>query len=220
MTKRKHTKTYLFTVEGETEKWYFERLQHLINNDLNSSYTVSLKVAIQKNPLKYVKGLRNIYKTVIYHFCDYESNEQCHVDQFKKTIDMLKEAKKLGKQIDYKLCYSNFTFDLWILLHKYDAKSSIIHRRNYLELLNRAYDKRFENMDSYKSEENFKRILSRLNLSDVIEAVKRAKFIMQENKNRGYTLHQYKGYKFYKENPSLMVWEAIEKILKDCNLYT
>lgn len=31
--------------------------------------------------------------------------------------------------------------------------------------------------------------------------------------------HQYKGYKYYKENPSLAIWEAIEKILKDCELY-
>lgn len=31
--------------------------------------------------------------------------------------------------------------------------------------------------------------------------------------------YQYKGYKYYKENPSLAIWEAIEKILKDCGLY-
>ena len=29
---------------------------------------------------------------------------------------------------------------------------------------------------------------------------------------------QYKGYQYYKENPSLTAWEAIEKILKDCEL--
>lgn len=30
--------------------------------------------------------------------------------------------------------------------------------------------------------------------------------------------HQYKGYTYYKENPSLAAWEAIEKILIDCGL--
>jgi len=29
---------------------------------------------------------------------------------------------------------------------------------------------------------------------------------------------QYKGYRYYKENPSLMVWEAIEKILVEIGL--
>ncbi|WP_244834431.1 hypothetical protein [Clostridium sp. BJN0001] len=45
-----------------------------------------------------------------------------------------------------------------------------------------------------------------------------AKRIMQNNEKNGYTLKQYKGYKYYKENPSLAIWEVIEKILKDCSL--
>ena len=57
-----------------------------------------------------------------------------------------------------------------------------------------------------------------MTLRDVVEAVKRAKAIMEINKQNGYTLHQYRGYSYYKENPSLMIWEIIEKILKDCQL--
>lgn len=36
--------------------------------------------------------------------------------------------------------------------------------------------------------------------------------------NPVYLLQQYKGYKYYRENPALSIWESIEKILKDCNL--
>ena len=50
------------------------------------------------------------------------------------------------------------------------------------------------------------------------DAVGRAKKIMLKNQENGYILHQYKGYRYYKENPSLMAWEAIEKILTDCKL--
>ena len=50
------------------------------------------------------------------------------------------------------------------------------------------------------------------------DAVERAKKMMLKNQENGYILHQYKGYRYYKENPSLMAWEAIEKILSDCNL--
>lgn len=44
------------------------------------------------------------------------------------------------------------------------------------------------------------------------------KKIMLRNNENGYKLCEYKGYKYYRENPSLAVWESIEKILKDCEL--
>jgi hypothetical protein len=73
-------------------------------------------------------------------------------------------------------------------------------------------------MDEYKHEDNFKRCLKQLDLNSVIQAVSRAKSIMNRNKENGYTLHKYKGYSYYKENPSLAICEIIEKILKDCEL--
>lgn len=73
-------------------------------------------------------------------------------------------------------------------------------------------------MDEYKHEDNFKRCLSKMNISNVIDAIRRAKKIMQKNQENGYSLLQYKGYRYYKENPSLSAWEAIEKILSECKL--
>lgn len=219
MTKRKSTKKYYFSVEGETEHWYLKWLQDIINDTENSVYKVSLDCPVQKNPLKHAKSLVVTSKIEVYHISDYESDEPIHVQQFTETMDNLKKAKELGKQINYKFGYSNLTFDLWIILHKIDCNSSISHRKNYLTPLNRAYDEHFENMAEYKHEDNFKRCLSKLQLANVIDAVNRAKSVMQRNKNNSYTLHQYKGFKYYKENPSLAIWEAIENILKDCNLY-
>jgi len=37
---------------------------------------------------------------------------------------------------------------------------------------------------------------------------------MKRNEENGLVLQQYKGYRYYRENPSLSVWESIEKILK------
>jgi len=149
---------------------------------------------------------------------DYESDEPIHVKQFIETMDNMKAAKSLGKQIAYQFGYSNLTFDLWILLHMADCNGAISHRKNYLGPLNRAYDEHFQSMAEYKHETNFKRCLSKLQLSNVIDAVNRAKGIMQRNQDNGYPLQQYKGYKYYKENPSLAIWEVIGKILKDCEL--
>ncbi len=218
MAKFKESKKYYFTVEGETEKWYFEWLQKTINKTETAKFKVDFDCKIQKDPSKRVKSLTIRGKTELYHISDYESNEPIHVKQFINAMDNLKTAKSLGKQIDYKFGYSNFTFDLWIILHKLSCNSSFSHRSQYVKPINDAYNEKFENMDQYKHEDNFKRVLSKLTLDDVISAINRAKAIMKRNQENGYTLQDYKGYKYYKENPSLMVWEPVEKILKDCGI--
>ena len=105
-------------------------------------------------------------------------------------MDNMKKAEKLGKQIKYKSGYSNFTFDLWIILHMMNCNASYAHRKQYVTQINRAFGERFENMDEYKHEDNFKRCLSKMDLSNVIAAIGRAKKIMQRNKENGYILHQ------------------------------
>lgn len=217
---RKYTKQYYFSVEGETEQWYLDWLQNIINSAEKSKFNVSLKAEVEKNPLKYVKRINIMSNTRIYHFSDYESDEDVHTEQFKETIDNLDKAKKSGRQIEYCFGYSNLTFDLWIILHRTNVSLHRYNRHSYIELINRAYDKKFENMKEYKHEKNFKSILKMLTLDDVIKAINGAKAIMESNKRNGYQLVEYKKYKFYRENPSLMVWEAIENILRDCGLYS
>ncbi|MFI3170109.1 MAG: RloB domain-containing protein [Faecalibacterium sp.] len=130
MKNRKQIKKYYFSVEGETEQWYLKHLQQLINSAEESAYTVSFDCPIYKNPTKRVKSLVVTGKTEIHHLSDYESDDPNHVKEFTDTMDNLKKAQTLGKQISYKFGYSNLTFDLWILLHKAAAYGSISHRKN------------------------------------------------------------------------------------------
>lgn len=217
MQNKKSTKKYYFTVEGETEHWYLKWLQDSINGTESSEYLVSIDCPVNKNPYKRVKSMNVTGKIVIYHFFDYESNEEIHVKHFIEAMDNMKKAQKY-KEVTYKSGYTNFTFDFWIILHKMDCYSAYAHRKQYITPINKAYGEHFEDMHEYKKESNFKRCLRKLSMQDVISAVNRAKAIEKRNKDNGYVLQQYKGYKYYKENPSLLVWEAIEKILKDCNL--
>jgi len=215
---RKKNKKYYFSVEGETEKWYFEWLQKTINLVPESLHTVKFDCQIQKDPLKRVKGLVVMEKTEITHIFDRESEQVVHLKQFETTLDRMKEAENLGKSIKYSLGYSNFSFELWIVLHKADCNSSLSHRRQYLPFINRAYSEDFENLDEYKHETNFKRILNKLTIGDAGLAVRRSKSIMQANHANGYVLHQYKGYKYNTENPSLSIWEIVDKILYESGL--
>ena len=218
MGNRKSSKKYFFSVEGETEEWYLLWLRDLINSTDHAAYKVSIDCKIEKDPLKRAKGLVNTSKTEIYHFFDYESDEDVHVKRFTDTMDRMKQAMSIGKQIKYKFGYSNLAFDLWIVLHKIDCNGALPHRRGYLAYINRAFGKNFESMDEYKREDNFKGCLNQLTLEDVIRAIERSERIMVRNAENGYILHNYKGFKYYKENPSLAVWEAIKKIMQDCKL--
>ncbi len=218
MAKLKQNKKYHFSLEGETEQWYLKWLQKIINETPESEFKVTFDCPVQKNPLKRAKSIVVTGKTDIYHFSDYESDDEVHEIEFRETMDNMKLVKNLGKQINYKFSYSNLTFDLWIILHKSSCNGAITHRRLYLQPINRAFGERFENMADYKHENNFKRILGQLTLQNVKDAVNRSKQIMKKNEENGYTLHEYKGYRYYRGNPSLAVWEIIEKVLRDCGL--
>ena len=215
---RKETKKYFFTVEGETEKWYFDWLQRIINSTPAALYAVKFDCPVQKDPLKRAKALVTLERVDICHVMDCESEAEIHVKQFEAALSRMSEASRIGKSIKYNLGYSNFSFELWIILHKADCNSLLNHRRQYLPILNHAYAEQFENLDQYKHEANFRRVLNTLTLYDVTLAIRRARSIMRTNDENGYVLRQYKGYRYYTENPSLSIWEIIEKILIECGL--
>lgn len=217
MASRKLNRKYYFSVEGETEQWYLQWLQRLINSNSSAACTVLLDARIEKDPLKRAKQITAPGKMQIWHFSDYESDSEQHRIEFKHVMDQMKKAMD-AKNLTYRFGYSNLTFDLWIILHKQDCYGSLADRNQYLRHINQAYGTSFLDMTEYKHEDNFKDCLSQLNLRNVIDAIERAKVIARRNRENGYTLQRYRQYGYYRENPSLDVWIAIEKILKDCKL--
>lgn len=211
---RKETKKYYFSVEGETEKWYLDWLQNTINSVYDSKYKVKLDSKVEKDPCSYAKRITILGETNLTHIFDKESEELNHKKQFNNTLDSMKKAEKIKNGIRYKLGYSNFTFELWMILHKINCNGAKTDRSQYLKDINKAYGEKFRDLKEYKEENNFKRILEKLTISDVNKAVKRAKLIMDKNKENN-KLEKYKGYSFYNENPSLSVGEVIGNILKE-----
>ena len=209
-------KKYHFSVEGETEFLYLKWLEKIINSS-DCEYSVSFNVKVQKEPLSFIKGLSIQSETKVFHLFDYESDEPHHQEQFKWTMDRMCKAEKQGKQVKYQLGYSNFTFDLWIVLHKANCAGPLTDRHQYLNKINSAFSEDFENMDKFKKKDNFERCLSKLTLDDVREAVRRSEIIMSHNAEN-YSSVEYKKFKYYRENPSLDVGAIIGGILKDCGL--
>ena len=216
MRPEKHT--YFFSVEGETEKWYLDWLQDTVNARPDTRFIVKLDSKVEKNPISYVKRLTVVDRAEITHVFDYESNDPEHAQLFLAALDSMRKAQTSGKKVKYRLGYSNFTFELWIILHKAECSGPLTDRRQYLDRINRAYDVHFASLSDYKSEDNFNSILSKLTLEDVHSAIRRSKAVMEQNRQNGNALQEYKGYEFYRENPSLSVWESIERILLECGL--
>lgn len=166
-----------------------------------------------------VKSLTAANKVVVNHLCDIESKQDEHIANFHTTLDHLKTACKMSPKVAvYKLGYSNFTFDLWIALHKIECSASLVDREKYLDYLNSGFGENFISMKDYKKEDNFKRCLGKISLDDVLTAVKRADKIMEENRLNGNKQLEYKKYTYYADNPSLSVHEIISSILKECGL--
>lgn len=212
---KKEKISYHFSVEGETEKWYLNWLQQIINQAPERKYDVILSVKVQ-SPIKRAKGISVLDKTEIFHLCDLESESEKHIKGFESTIEEMHEANRCGKSIRYKLGYTNFAFELWMILHKKDCYGMMNHRKDYLSHINSAYETSFENLDKYKKEKSFKKMLQSLTLKEVKDALQRSKHIMQRKDE--HDLKEYKGYKYHLHNPSLSVYEIIEQIFVECGL--
>jgi len=214
---RKANRQYWFTVEGNTEGWYLEHVQNLINNDINSKYRININHEICRSPASFAKRANALSSPEIFHLCDIESTSQEHLKSFSKVLSELKDAKK-DKDINYRIGYSNYTFELWIILHKKQLTNHLADRSGYLKHINSAYSKSFERLSEYKKEENFKGILKAIDIDSIIFAIKNAEEIENLNKKNKQTFKNEYGFNYCLDNPSLSIHEAIKQILKDCKL--
>lgn len=212
---RKECLKYYFSVEGETEKWYLEWLQEQINASKKAEYHVSFVIKIEKNPKKMVKKTTVCGDIKMIHVFDFEEIQ--NENAFKRTLVVMNEASKMKTNIEYYLGYSNYSFELWMILHKECTRGSKTHRSNYLSDINRCYGMQFESMKEFKEEANFKKVLERLSLEDVFTAIKNADKIMDPSMRDDKKI-SHCGYEYYRKNPSLNLHDSIQGILRDIEL--
>ena len=182
MVKRLQYSTYVLTVEGECEKWYFEHLRNLINANEDKKKTCVYKPDIKtnKNPKSYAKSFASLRVPFFIFKILEDYNDPL---QRKKFEDLLRDIKEARRIVNYNLGYSNFTFDLWICLHKKDMPTSKAHRGDYVTDINEAYGTHFEYIDEYKNEHNFKTILSTITLMMLemqLKELKKLEMIMKK----------------------------------------
>lgn len=223
---KKESRQFNISVEGiNCEKMYFEYLARLINTSNRSTY--NLKVEPRKmSPLEYAK--RNAHKPVdkrkgkkipYIHVQDVED----YYDDFQRTkfygmINEIRTAQdKFG--ICYKLEYSNYTFELWMLLHVADMVQAVQDRHPYLASVNRWFQRNYRSIDEFKSHDEFQRILDEfVTLDSIKQAISRAEKIVQNNDREKKVKENYKGFTFYRDNPDISVHEVVQMIFDVCEV--
>lgn len=217
-TKRRETRKYCFTVEGQTEKWYLQWLENQIRTAPDAKYIASIHTKVESDPQKYAKRVNPVTTPKVTHLCDYECDDGFHIQRFQNVLKKLKNANSTqGRKLKYSLGYSNYTFELWVILHKRDCRAVQTDRKKYLSFINQIFCEQFAGLSEYKEENNFKRCLSKLNIEDVKLAIHRSQEIMQNNRDTK-TPVEYMGFTYYRDNPSLSIWESVKDILIDCGL--
>ena len=225
---RKESRQINMSVEGKNcEALYFKHLAELINTSNKNKYNLALSVR-RASPKDYAKryyqpiDTKNGKQIPFFHIQDVEDyNDKQLAHKFCSIIDEIAEVKStLG--IVYKLGYSNYTFDLWILLHVADMKASVNHRNQYLTPINNYLrenkENKFKDLDEYKRKKNFANILKKyITLDKVFQAIRRAETIVDDNR-RKYHITGHRDIRFYKENPDTSVHEIVKLIFNICGV--
>lgn len=212
---RKYKEKFGFAVEGDTEQYYIEWLAEEINKDPNAKSFCEVSDIIRtKDPEKARRRINTLANNKYYYLVDKE--KYCDSDSFKNLLSKLKH-KDYEKDLDFKLGYSNVSFELWILLHKVNFGKLVIKPDDYLSYINKAFGESFLNLKRYKEEKNFKKLLKKLTINDVKSAIKRAKTIQKNTDTTCRKLIHY-GFEYYDENPSLSIHEIVDEILKICKI--
>ena len=192
-----------------------EHLKNLINN---GDYEFQVKfVSKVAKPISFVKSLINPYKEPIYHICDIEGIYESDIKTFQNILADMKEAERL-KGYKYNLAYSNLCFELWLILHKKNFTKPLSLKYDYKDEIVKCYnlDPDIE-WDKIKAEEVFKNIVKNITISDIKNAIKRAETIDNNNYEINYPI-DFKGYTYFKENPSLNIYKFINLVFKKCKI--
>ena len=224
---RSESRQFHMSVEGANcERLYFEHLAKLINCSDRHKYNLKISPKAM-SPMQHAK--RNAYKPVdkrrdgkklpyihIQDIEDYYDAEQRR--RFYGIIDEMRTAERTF-DISYCLGYSNYTFELWILLHVADMTAAVTNRTAYLRPINRYFKREYGSLAEFKNEVEFQRLLDEfITLDTVFDAIDRAKRIVENNKDQGKTKISHRGVMFYPDNPDVSVHDVVQMIFDVCEV--
>lgn len=104
----------------------------------------------------------------------YGGDPKCVVE---RTIE-----KSIGKENKIELGYSNYSFDLWLILHKEDYFEVVQNQNDYADKLRQVYG--FSADTKIKKQEIVRKMMDQIELSDIKIAIQRGKKISKDNQDK------------------------------------
>lgn len=218
---KKEFRQFNMSVEGvNCEKMYFEHLAKLINCSGRNKYNLRISPKVM-SPLQYAKrnACKIQNKALYFHVQDIEDyyNDELR-KKFYVMIDEMRDAEEMFG-ICYQLGYSNYTFELWILLHVADMNFDVINRSSYLKQVNQYFNRNYKSLKEFKSKAEFQRILDEfITLDSVFQAINRAGKIVESNDAKNKAKNNYKNIVFYRDNPDVTVHKIVQTIFDGCGV--
>ena len=92
------------------------------------------------------------------------------IDNCNNNKDQLHRKEKIKKLIDsktYKGCifYNNYSFETWLLLHKFKFNTQLTFRHNYDQFMTKYFG--VENWSKYKNDKNRKLIMKQIDIKNI-----------------------------------------------------
>ena len=156
-----------------------------------------------------------------YYFSVEGENEQWYFEYLQKLIRAILEKEVVPHKrsaYKYKLGYSNFAFELWLILHKRICNFSVEDRSKYVQNINTLYGTDFTKLKDNKNKETFDKLLNQTTLENVKVAIRNSRKIRIYQEEIGNSMIEYKGFKYYKDNPDLTINECVEIIFSECGI--
>lgn len=201
--KRKPELLYIVGCEGiNQEQKYFKNLENLINSISSRKCNIHFDIAppFGGNPLCIVERTinRSIGKTNKISVFDYDGQ----TTKYEEALELAQENK-------IQVGYTNYCFDLWLILHKEDFFEPVSHQDNYATHVRRIFG--LDVGADIKKAPNVDNIMTQIGLYDIYSAIKRAEYI--ENINLGKTPHTTPNQhvKYY-DNPDTQMHSVIKRI--------
>lgn len=202
---RKPELLYIIGCEGiNQERLYFLKLQQLINAIPTRKYNVLFDFAepYGGNPRCVVERAVNksIGKSNKAALFDYDNMQK----QYEEAID-------LAFDHSIEVGYTNYCFDLWLLLHKEASPPKVSHQDDYARYIKVAYG--LSASDNIKEKKIVELILNQIELTDIKFAIKQAEILTEAHPSSAPHQTQRNHIGYY-DNPDTCVHTVIKNIFR------
>ncbi len=187
---------------------YFNRVMKLINDYENRKADVLFDYAEPYGGDPKCVVERTVQKSIG------KSNKLSVFDFDGKKIKY-EEAIELASENRIELGYTNFCFDLWIILHKEDFFGKVLHQDDYAVEVKRVFG--LPTTANIKRSSNVEKIMEQITLEDIKNAIVRADKI-EANNLTTVPNHTPQKHIAYYDNPDTQVHTALRTIFNKAGI--